>query len=41
MEDIKPVKKIADWNSVAIGTKGRPKTRWREEVINDLMKLKL
>ena len=35
------VKKITDWNSVGLGTKGRPKNRWRDEVINDLMKLKL
>jgi len=26
---------------VGLGTKGRPKNRWRDEVINDLMKLKL
>jgi len=41
MEDIKLVKKITDWNSVGIGTKGRPKNRWRDEVINDSTKLKL
>jgi len=40
-EDIKLVKKITDLNSVGIGTKGRPKNRWRDEVINDVMKLKL
>ena len=40
MKDIKLVKEITDLNSVYIGTKGRPKDRWRDEVINDLIKLK-
>jgi len=40
VEDIKLVKKITDWNSVGIGTEGRPKNIWRDEVINDLTKLK-
>jgi hypothetical protein len=40
MEDIKSVK-INGWNSVGAKTKERPKDRRRDEVINDLMKLKL
>jgi hypothetical protein len=35
------VKKITGWNAMGIRTKGWPKNRWREEVINDLRKLKL
>jgi hypothetical protein len=30
-----------DWNPKGISTKGRPKNRWRYEVINDFKKLKL
>jgi hypothetical protein len=41
MEDIKLVKKITGWNSVGVRTKERPKDRRRDEVINDLKKLKL
>jgi len=40
VEDINLVK-ITDWNSVGIGTKGRPKNRWRDDIIKDLTKLKL
>jgi hypothetical protein len=31
---------IADWNTIVIRIKGRPKNRWRDEVINYL-KLKM
>jgi hypothetical protein len=41
VEDIRLVKKITDWISVEIGTRGRPKNRCRDEVINDLTKLEL
>jgi len=41
MEDIKLVKHITDWNPTGIRSKGRPKNRWRDEVINDVKKLKL
>jgi len=41
MEDIKLVKKITDLKRVGIRTRGRPKSRWRDEVINGLKKLKL
>ena len=41
MEDIKLVRKITDWNPIGLRTKGQPKNRWRDEVINDLKKLKL
>jgi hypothetical protein len=34
MEDIKLGKKITDCNPIGIRTKGRPKNRWRDEVIN-------
>jgi len=40
MEDIKPVKKIPDWNPISVGTKGRQRNKWRGEVINDFKKLK-
>ena len=40
MEGIKLVKKITDRNSIRIRAKGRPKSRRRDEVINDLKKLK-
>jgi hypothetical protein len=38
---IKLVTKITDWNPLGIRTTGQPKNRWRDEVINDLKKLKL
>jgi hypothetical protein len=41
MEDIKLVKKFTDWNPIGIRTKGRSMTRWSDEVIYDLKKLKL
>jgi hypothetical protein len=41
MEEIKLVKKIAEWNPIRVKTKGRPKDRWRDAVIHDLKKLKL
>ena len=41
MEDIKLVKKITEWDPIGIRTKEQPQNRWRDEVINDLKKLKL
>jgi hypothetical protein len=40
MEDIKLVQ-ITDWNPMGVRTKGRPKKRWRDEVINGLERVKL
>ena len=40
-EEIKLVKKIAEWNPIRVRTKGWPKNRWRDGVIYDLKKLKL
>jgi hypothetical protein len=33
MEDIKLIKKITDWNANGIRIKGRPKDRWKDEVM--------
>jgi hypothetical protein len=41
MEVIKLVENITDWNPIGVRTSGRTKNRWRDEVINDLDKLKL
>jgi len=41
MEGIKLVKKVTVWKPIEVRTEGRPKNRWREEVINDLKKPKL
>ena len=41
IEDIKLVKKIIDLNPIGVRTKRPTKNRWRDEVINDLKKLKL
>jgi hypothetical protein len=40
MEGIKLVKNITDRNSIGMRTKGRPKSRRRDKVINDIKKLK-
>jgi hypothetical protein len=37
----KTVRKITEWNSIGMRYKGRPQNRWKDEVINDLKKLKL
>ena len=39
--DTKLFKKITNWNPLGVRTKGRSKNRCRDEVINDLEKLKL
>jgi len=41
MKDTKLVKHINDWNPIGIRTKGRPKNRWENEVINEIKNLKL
>jgi hypothetical protein len=41
LEGIKFDEKKTDWNPIRVRTKGRPKKRWRDEVINGLNKLKL
>jgi hypothetical protein len=41
MENIKLVESITDWNPIGVRIKGRTKNRWRDEVINDVKKLKL
>jgi hypothetical protein len=41
MKGIKLVNSINDWNTIGVGTKRRPKKRWRDEVVNDLKRLKL
>jgi len=40
MEDTKLVT-ITDWYPKRVRTKGRPKKRWRDEVVNDLKKLEM
>jgi hypothetical protein len=37
----KPVRKITEWNPIAKRSKGRPKNRWKCEVLNDLKELKV
>jgi hypothetical protein len=41
VEDMKLVAKVTEWSPVRVRTKGRPRNRWRDEVINDLKKIKL
>jgi hypothetical protein len=41
MKYIKLVKKITDWNSIGIRTKGWPNNRWSNEEICDLKKVEL
>ena len=41
MEDIELVKRIMDCSNIWVKTKGWPKNWWRDEVRNDLKKLKL
>jgi len=41
MADKKLLKKITDWNAIGLRTKGRPKNRWRDEVIYDLKRVEL
>ena len=41
MECNKLVNNMNDWNPLGVKTKRRPKKRWRDEVVNDLKRLKL
>jgi hypothetical protein len=41
MDGIKLFFKITDWKPTRTSTKGRPKNRWRDKVINYVKKLKL
>jgi hypothetical protein len=36
----KTVWKITEWNPIGMRSKGRPRNRWKEEVLNDLKTLK-
>jgi hypothetical protein len=41
MEKTKTGRKIAEWNAIGMRSNGRPKSRWKDEVLNDLKKLKV
>ena len=41
METTKTVRKITEWNPIGKRSKGRPRNRWKDEVLNDLKTLKL
>jgi len=41
MEDIKLGKNITDWNLIGVRSRGRPKNKCRDEVINNLKNVKL
>jgi hypothetical protein len=41
MEETKIMRKITQWNPIGVRYKGRPKNRWRDEVLNNLRKLKV
>jgi hypothetical protein len=41
MEETKTVKKITEWNAIGKSYKGRPKNRWKYEVLSDLKTLKV
>jgi hypothetical protein len=36
MAKTKTIWKITEWNPVGLRSKGRPKNRWGDEVINDI-----
>ena len=35
------MRKIAEWNPIGVRTKGRPRNRWNDEMMNDLKTLKV
>jgi hypothetical protein len=37
----KTVRKITEWNPTGMRSKRHPKNRWRDEVLNDVKKLKV
>jgi hypothetical protein len=41
MEKIKTVRKITEWIPIGMTSKGRPRNRWKDEVLSDLKKLKV
>jgi hypothetical protein len=41
MEKTKTLWKIMEWNPIGMRSKGRPKNRWRDDVLNDLKTLKV
>ena len=41
MEETKTVRKIMEWNTIGMRSKGRPKNRWKDKVLSDLNKLKV
>jgi hypothetical protein len=41
MEDIKNVKAIMKWNPIDRRSRGRPKTRWKDDVESDLRAMKI
>jgi hypothetical protein len=41
MEKTKIVRKITEWNPIGMRSKGRPRNRWKDELLNDLKKLKV
>jgi hypothetical protein len=40
MEQVRMVKKLAEWNPTGRRLKGRPKRRWMEDVLEDLLIMK-
>jgi hypothetical protein len=41
MEDNKNVKAIKKWNSIDRRSRGRPKTRWKDDAVADLRAMKI
>jgi hypothetical protein len=41
MGKTKTPRKITEWNPIGKRSKGRPKNRWKDDVLNDLKKLKV
>jgi hypothetical protein len=38
MEKAKTVRKVTEWNLIRMRSKGRPRDRWKDEVLNDVKK---
>jgi len=41
MDQAKPTRKLLDWKPMGIRPVGRPRQRWKEDVMEDLKKLKV